>query len=100
MSALNKLVGPGVGDSLPDSERTVIFFVSAASEPGIVPRLVEPFSKLGLVPARVHISSENGRGEELSADLRVAGVDQNTAHLIGKDLRRIVGVRSVISLAE
>ncbi len=63
-------------------------------------RLVEPFSKLGLVPARVHISSEDGNGEEFSADLRVSGLTQQTAHLVDKALRRIVGVRQVITLAE
>ncbi|MDA7946461.1 MAG: hypothetical protein MPJ78_03185 [Hyphomicrobiaceae bacterium] len=86
----------------PTSDQAVqaIFFVTATADPGMVQRLVEPFSKLGLVPARVHISSEDGRGEELSADLRVAGLTQQTAHLVDKALRRIVGVRQVITLAE
>lgn len=77
-----------------------LFFVTATSDPGMVPRLVEPFSKLGVVPARVHISSENGAGEELSADLRAPGVTRTTAHLIDKALRRIVGVRQVIAVTE
>ncbi len=77
-----------------------IFFVTAAADPGMVQRLVEPFSKLGLVPARVHISSEDRDGAEISADLRVTGLTRQTAHLIDKALRRIVGVRQVIALAE
>ena len=77
-----------------------IFFVTATADPGMVQRLVEPFSKLGLVPTRVHISSEDGNGDELSADLRVVGLTRQTVHLVDKALRRIVGVRQVIALAE
>ncbi len=77
-----------------------IFFVTATADPGMVQRLVEPFSKLGLVPTRVHISSEDGNGDELSADLRATGLTRQTAHLVDKALRRIVGVRHVIALAE
>ena len=84
----------------PESAVEAIFFVTAVADPGMVQRLVEPFSKLGLVPARVHISSEDGNGEEFSADLRVSGLTQQTAHLVDKALRRIVGVRQVITLAE
>lgn len=76
------------------------YFVVALADPGIAPRLVEPFAKLGLVPSRLHLSTEHGAGEEVSADLRVSGVDRMTAHLIDKALRRIVGVRQVIALVE
>lgn len=82
-----------------DSVRA-IFFVAAPADPSLVPRLVEPFSKLGLTPDRVHISCEDGDGAEVSADLRVYGVPPLTAHLLDKALRRIVGVRSVIALVE
>lgn len=84
----------------PNDAVEAIFFVTATADPGMVQRLVEPFSKLGLVPARVHISSENGQGDEFSADLRVAGLTRQTAHLVDKALRRIVGVQQVITLAE
>ena len=77
-----------------------MFFVIADADPNIAPRLIEPFAKLGLVPWRVHISSEEGAGEDISADLRVQGVTHKTAHVIDKALRRIVGVRQVIALVE
>ena len=86
--------------STPHDAVEAIFFVTATADPGMVQRLVEPFSKLGLVPTRVHISSENGQGDEFSADLRVAGLTRQTAHLVDKALRRIVGVQQVITLAE
>lgn len=89
------------GALAPASDRVqAIFFVTADAEPGLVPRLVEPFAKLGLTPARVHVSSEDGAGEEISADLRVCNVAPLTAHLIDKALRRVVGVRTVIALVE
>jgi len=77
-----------------------MFFVTADAGPGIAPRLVEPFAKHALVPARVHISSEDGAGEDISADLRVRDVSRKTAQTIEKALRAIIGVRQVITLAE
>ena len=77
-----------------------MFFVTAEAGPGIAPRLVEPFAKLGLVPARVHISSEDGAGETISADLRVHGVTRERAQTIEMALRSIIGVRQVIALVE
>lgn len=77
-----------------------MFFVTADADPNIAPRLIEPFAKLGIVPWRVLISSEDGAGENISADLRVQGVTRKTAHVIDKALRAIVGVRQVITLAE
>lgn len=79
---------------------TAMYFVSAEAHPGMAPRLVEPFSKMGVMPARIHVSSEDGDGSELSADLRVNDVTSETAHLIDKALRRIIGVRQVITLTE
>lgn len=89
------------GAALPETRFVnATFFVTADAEPGIAPRLVEPFSKLGLVPRRLHLSSEDGEGQEISADLRVSGVDRTTAHLLDKALRRVIGVRQVIALME
>lgn len=84
-----------------DSEKVqAMFFVTAQADPGIAPRLVEPFSKMGVVPARVHMSSEDGAGDEISADLRANNVTRATMNAIDKALRRIVGVRQVIAVAE
>ena len=56
--------------------RTVraFFFITAPSDPGLLPRLIEPVAKLGAVPSRVHASRESGDGSELSVDLRLSGV--------------------------
>ena len=84
----------------PESSVKALFFVTGEADPGLLPRLIEPFAKLGLVPARAHASAEDGDGRELSADLRVNGVDRQTAHLLDNALRRVVGVRTVIALLE
>lgn len=83
-----------------DENVNAIYFVTADAGPGMTCRLVEPFAKLGLVPARIHLSTEDHDGNELAADLRVGGLSPRMAHLIDKALRRVVGVRQVIMLVE
>lgn len=76
------------------------FLVLGPSDPSLLPRLVEPFSKLGTVPSRVHASCEAGDGSEMSVDLRIASVEARTAELIEAALRRIVGVSQLIAVVE
>ena len=103
MTAPSSVFASSAGAPEPGSESETaqaIFFVTAIADPGIGPRLIEPFAKLGLVPSRVHISSEDGAGEEISADLRLRDVTRKTVHMIDKALRGIIGVRTVIALIE
>jgi hypothetical protein len=76
------------------------YLVQGPADPGLLPRLVEPFSKLGTVPTRVHASCEAGDGSEMTVDLRLARADARTAHLIELALRRIVGVRQITAVLE
>ena len=73
-----------------------MYFVSAESGPGLLPRLVEPFAKLGLIPDRVHADREAHADRALSVDLRIAGVTPREADLLERALRTVIGVRSVI----
>lgn len=98
---------PLAGANAPDqqlnsSSSTVraMFFVSAESDPGLLPRLVEPFAKLGLVPDRVHADREAHADRNLNVDLRIAEVTPRHAHLLEKALRSVIGVRSVISVRD
>ncbi|MDH3579035.1 MAG: hypothetical protein OEM91_00215 [Hyphomicrobiales bacterium] len=100
MSAENSGVAERDTPARPHDTVQAMFFVTADADPQLCPRLVQPFAKLGLAPTRIHLSRENGSGEEISADLRVCGVSRTTAHLIDKALRRIIGVRSVIALVD
>jgi hypothetical protein len=75
--------------------RQAVFHIIADAEASLLPRLIEPFAKQGLLPYRVHVSTECSAGEEIRADLRVAGVNDITAHSLEKALSRIIGVRTV-----
>lgn len=76
------------------------FLVQGPSDPGLLQRLVEPFSKLGVVPARVHASCESGDGSQMTVDLRLSGVTPRVAELIEYELRRIVYVSQLIVVVE
>ncbi len=76
------------------------FLVQGDADPGLLPRLLEPFAKLGTVPTRVHASREDGDGSMLTIDLRLADAEPRTAELIELALRRVVGVRQLIAVAE
>lgn len=90
------------GAVAPAGETTVraFFFVTAPADPGLLPRVIEPVSKLGAVPSRVHASREAGDGSELTVDLRLAGVSPRTADLVERALRAVVGVRQVMAVIE
>lgn len=77
-----------------------LFFVTGASDPGLLPRVIEPVAKLGHVPSRVHASREAGDGSELVVDLRLHGVPSRVAEQVETALRAIVGVRQVMAVVE
>ena len=74
---------------------TACFAISARAEPAVMPRVLEPFAKRGLVPSRWHAVC--GAGDELTIDLQVAGIDPALVELIAASLRQIVGVESVLT---
>ncbi len=76
------------------------FLVQGAADPGLLPRLLEPFSKLGTVPSRVHASCESGDGSQMTVDLRLGGVTPRVAELVEYELRRIVLVSQLIAVVE
>jgi len=76
------------------------FLVQGPSDPSLLPRLIEPFSKLGTVPTRVHASCESGDGSQMTVDLRLAGVAPRVAELVEYELRRIVYVSQLIAVVE
>lgn len=76
------------------------FLVTAPADPQLLPRLIEPFAKLGTTPMRVHASREDGDGRELSVDMRLAGVPARTAELVACALRAVVGVSHVTAHIE
>ena len=91
---------PAAHDASSATTVSARYLVQAAADPGMLPRLLEPFSKLGAVPSRVHASRESGDGSAMSIDLRIAGVTPRMAELIDNALSRVVGVEHVIAAFE
>lgn len=85
---------------LRSSKVKALYFVTGASDPGLLPRVIEPVAKLGYVPSRVHASREAGDGSELVVDLRLHGVPGRVAEQVETALRAIVGVRQVMAVVE
>jgi hypothetical protein len=75
------------------------FFVSGEAGSEFLPRLLNLFIKLGLVPYRIHASTEHGSGEEMSVELRFAGLMPDRADALAARCRSIIGVRSVLTTA-
>jgi hypothetical protein len=80
---------------LPPTHPTVCFAISARPEPAVMPRVLEPFAKRGLVPSRWHAVC--GGSDELVIDLQIAGLEPALVELIAAGLRQIVGVESVLT---
>lgn len=76
------------------------FLVSGPSEPGLVPRLAGCVAKLGLVPLRLHASTESGNGGEIACDLRVEALAPDEAARLEGLIRRLTGVREVVAVIE
>ena len=76
------------------------FFLTGEAGADLLPRLLLPFAKLGLVPYRVHSSTEQGTGEEMSLELRFAALSRETGEQLAARCRSVIGVRSVMTVAE
>jgi|GEM_PF-1789279 len=77
------------------------FSVRADLDPGLLPRLLEPFAKRGLWPSKFYsqaLSSDlPGQPPEAVIDIQVAGLDCVTSDHIAMQFRGIVGVQSVLT---
>ena len=73
----------------------VRFMLDAVAEPGLLPRLMEPFAKRGLVPSRMW--SHRG-AEEMHVEVALDEAPAEAVLLIEGNLRQVVGVRSVALL--
>jgi hypothetical protein len=88
---------PPASDSASASAPVFCFALTAAAEPGTLPRVFEPFAKRGLVPTRVHAARCGASDDALSVDLQIEGIDADLAALIAAGLRQVVGVTTVLT---
>ena len=64
------------------------FRLTAVADPGLLPRVLEPFAKRGLVPERLRAER---RGEMLVVEI-TADLPDGTASLVAAALSGVVGV--------
>jgi len=72
---------------------TACYAVRARAEPGVMPRVLELFAKRGLVP---HNWRSTASREVLTIEVQIAGLGRDMADYIGRSMRQIAGVESVL----
>ncbi len=73
----------------------VRFMLDADPDPGLLPRLLQPFAKRHLVPDRMW--SHRNRGT-VHVEIALNAMPCDIVHLIEGNLRQVVGVRGVTQL--
>ncbi len=72
------------------------YSVTAASDPGTLPRLVSVFSQLGMTPDKLYAVNDAPRRGELVTDIQVSGLDADQAHHLANSMRRLIMVDAVL----
>jgi acetolactate synthase small subunit len=86
---------PGFPPALRPS--TFCFSLLAHADPGVMPRVLELFAKRNIVPDRWHSDRAGPRGEKLTIDLQVQGLEPDKGDYIARCLRQIWGVETVLT---
>jgi hypothetical protein len=73
----------------------VRFMLDADAEPGLLPRLLQPFAKRDLVPDRMW---SHRAGATMHVEIAVEAMPGDAVHLIAGNLRQVVGVRSLVQV--
>lgn len=76
---------------------TFCFSLLAHADPGVMPRVLELFAKRSIVPNRWHSDRAGPKGEKLTIDLQVEGLEPETGGYIARCLRQIWGVETVLT---
>jgi hypothetical protein len=71
---------------------SVLFTVEAFAEPGLLPRLLQPFAKRDLVPDHLLARRE---GERLRVQLGMTAMPEEVVPLVEGNLGQVVGVTLV-----
>ncbi len=78
--------------SLVGQHAAVRYSVQADADPGLLPRLIQPFARRDLAPDSF---SAERRGETMRVDIAMARMPAEMVHLVEGNLRQVVGVVSV-----
>lgn len=80
-----------------DFPYTACFYVQAAVDPGVMPRVLELFAKRGLIPTAWHSAVGGPEGDELHIDIQMSGIDTDEADYVARCLRQVTAVMSVLT---
>ena len=73
----------------------VRFVLQADVSPGLLPGLLQPFAKRGLVPDSM---SSHRMGEVMRVEITLDTMPEDQTHLVEGNLRQIIGVRDLARL--
>ncbi len=77
-------------------DRVDCFSVFSAVDPSALPRILEVFSLLGVVPDRCHCACLDAEGGQLVVDIQVSGLPCERAEQVERRLGRVVTVTQVL----
>ena len=80
-----------------DFPATACFSVHARAEAGVMPRVLELFSKRGLVPSSWRSATSGHDQSLLTIDIRMRGLEGEVMDYIASCLRQIVDVEAVLT---
>ncbi len=76
---------------------SVRFSLLADADPGLLPRLLQPFAKRDLTPDGFEATRD---GEDMRIEISMAAMPAEMVHLVEGNLRQVVGVRQVTQRQE
>ncbi len=76
---------------------SVRFTVTADVDPGLLPRLIQPFARRDLTPDSFDCAR---KGDSLRIDIAMAAMPAEMVHLVEGNLRQTVGVTNVVCRRE
>lgn len=76
---------------------TACFSVTAQSNPSTIPRVLEVFAKLGLVPHQCYATAFGSDDEDLHIDLQFVDMNASQGEHMARALRGCILVKSVLT---
>ncbi|MBT3361275.1 MAG: hypothetical protein HN403_16760 [Rhodospirillales bacterium] len=79
------------------SYNTACYSVHAPVDPSVMPRVLEVFTRRGLIPSVWHSTLCGADSEEIQIDVQLADVEPRMAELVAQALRQLVCVGCVMT---
>ena len=74
------------------SSHAAHFVLDADASPCLLPNVLQPFARRGLIPDHVSVQR---MGERMRVELALDSITAQEAHLVEGNLRQVIGVRDV-----